>query len=198
MYVIEKKTYGFLLFLVGMANTTLQLTVAGNWAAPLWICNFAAIIGGLAIWKKNISLAAAVFFTALVYQTPILIDFVKYLLGYAVGADFTEFFDESMLIFVISIISHAALIPVSLWSIWKEKLSYTSVWYGYFFFGIILFPLSRILGTPGENINCAYAPCNTEFINQATSLEHYFAMFLGYIIILPLMITAWNFFLRKN
>ncbi|MFC1732240.1 hypothetical protein ACFL6I_18180 [candidate division KSB1 bacterium] len=143
----------------------------GDWQEVLWYCNSAALIVALGIFFKNRALVGAVLITTISTQFLWVLDFFAHFLGFGFGRTKWVLEGSTPTIFLISVILHGILIPITLYTVHVLGFSKKSLLYAFIIFGVFLLPFTFLVADYQENINCVFYPCNLLYLENAEFID---------------------------
>lgn len=176
---------GYFLILVVFLNLVLHLRIWGEWQELFWFCNGGALVAGYALIRKNRVLISTVFATALPAQFLWIADFFLTLLNAGMGRTEWLFTESTVPVFIISVLLHGVLIPISGYGVYKLGFYRYGAILGLFVFGYALLILTYLLTDPIENRNCVFYPCDLEAGPQEIMTDPYYASwsYLGSVLL---------------
>lgn len=170
----------FLIFMAAL-NLFYHIKIWKEWEEILWYCNFASVVCGIGILVQSPALVSSVLVTAIPSQFLWIVDFILASFGHGLGR--TEvLFEFPRSVFLISIVLHVMLIPISFYATCKMGFSKKSIYYGLVLFIFLLLPLTYYVGEVEENRNCVFYPCDLDYHKDyRTIFSHNRYMTLSYL-----------------
>ena len=151
---------GFVVFFFWILLTIIEI-YNQEFSAPFWFCNFSLALLALACFERSTKLLYVLLATALIFETPWIIDWCLFFLtDYSIFGMDTFYAGMPLYYFVLTFVRHLLAVPLMIVMLYyfepkKLEKKYYLIW---FVALVFLMVVSFMIGI-GYNVNCAYYPC---------------------------------------